>query len=337
MPPTDTVLVTGGTGFLAAHTLARLLSSGDQVRTTVRSVARQADVHAMMRAAGADTARLSFAVADLLDDVGWAEAMADVSHVLHVASPFPARQPKSADELITPARNGTLRVLRAAQAAGVRRVVLTSSFAAIGYGHRGPGPFDETMWTDVSAPITPYVASKTLAEKAAWEYADDAGLELVAINPSGIFGPALGPDYASSLGIVTALLERQLPFLPDVSFGAVDVRDAADLHIQAMTHPGVAGQRIIASAAYTSMSYIATLLREHLGGRADRVPTRRMPTPLLKALAVAVPSLRPLAQDAGQRREPLRGKAIRLLGWEPRPLAETIVDTAHSLLDLPAG
>ncbi len=151
------------------------------------------------------------------------------------------------------------------------------------------------------------------------------------INPSGIFGPALGPDYSSSLNIVKALLERQMPVLPDIGFGAVDVRDAAALHIEAMTHPRVTGERIIAAAGYTSIAEIAAILRTHLGSDAARVPTRHIPTPMLKLLAVFVESLREVARDAGQRREPRLGKATRLLGWTPRPLSQTIVDTALSL------
>jgi dihydroflavonol-4-reductase len=337
MNTTDTVLVTGGTGFLAAHTIAQLLAAGYTVRTTIRSPAREADVRAMITSTGVDSAnRLTFAQSDLTSDAGWAAAMSDVNYVLHIASPFPQATPKSEDELIIPARDGTLRVLRAARDAAVKRVVMTSSFAAIGYGHRGPGPFDETVWTNVDAPISPYIKSKTLAEKAAWDFIDTEAreLEFAVINPSGIFGPALRADYSSSLNIVKALLERQMPFLPDISFGAVDVRDAAALHIQAMTDPRAVGQRIIASAAYTSMTDIAAILRDHLGSQAGRVPARRIPTPLLKTLAVFVKPLRDLARDAGQRREPQPGKATRLLGWIPRPLTQTIIDTAHSLFEL---
>jgi nucleoside-diphosphate-sugar epimerase len=334
---TDFVLVTGGTGFLAAHTIAQLLAAGHTVRTTIRSADREAVVRAMVTAAGVDTAdRLSFVRADLTADTGWPAAMTDVSHVLHIASPFPPAQPKSADELIRPARDGTLRVLRAARDASIRRVVLTSSFAAIGYGHRSRGPFDETTWTNVNAPISPYIASKTLAEKAAWDFfkAEGRGMEFAVINPSGIFGPALGPDYSSSLNIVKALMKGEMRVLPDIRFGAVDVRDAAALHIEAMTNPRAVGQRIIASAAYTSMTDIAAILRDHLGSQAARVPSRHIPTPLLKTLAVFVKPLRDLARDAGQRREPQLGRATQLLNWTPRPLTETIIDTAHSLLEL---
>ncbi|MEU4292153.1 NAD-dependent epimerase/dehydratase family protein [Kribbella sp. NPDC026596] len=225
-----------------------------------------------------------------------------------------------------------MRVLRAARDAGVRRVVLTSSFAAIGYGHDGPGPYDEATWTNLDAPIGAYVKSKTVAERAAWKYAVAAGLELTVINPTGIFGPALGPDFASSLGVITALLEGRLPFLPDQRFGVADVRDVAALPLVAMTDDRAAGQRFIASGGYSSMAGIAGILRSRLGADAAKVPTRRIPTWLLKAVALVVRPLRALARDAGVRREPRLGKATRVLGWSPRPVEGTIVDTARSLL-----
>jgi nucleoside-diphosphate-sugar epimerase len=334
---TANILVTGGSGFLGAHIIAQLLANGHTVRTTIRSSGRHAEVRTMIANAGVNPDdRLTFALADLASDDGWDMALAGVEHVLHVASPFPATAPTSEDELIAPARDGTLRVLRAARRAGARRVVLTSSFAAIGYGHRGPGPFDETVWTDVAAPISPYIKSKVLAERAAWDFVetDGSGMDLVVINPSGIFGPALGKDYSSSLGIVKALLDRRLPFLPDISFGAVDVRDVAVLHIRAMTDERAAGERLIAAGRYTSIAEIAAILRAHLGADATRVPTQKIPTWLLKILAVSVKPLRDLARDAGVRREPQLGKATRLLGWTPRPLIETVVDTARSLLAL---
>lgn len=210
--------------------------------------------------------------ADLTADAGWAVSTRGIDYVLHVASPFPSTQPEDDDELIVPARDGALRVLSAARDAGVKRVVMTSSFAAIGYGHTTEGPFDETVWTDTNAPIRAYIKSKTIAERAAWEFMDREGglLELTVINPTGIFGPALGPDYSGSLGLINALLTRQMPFLPDVSFGVVDVRDAADLHLRAMTSPDAAGERFIASGGVASLADMAGSLRADLGAAASR-------------------------------------------------------------------
>ncbi|MBI3213604.1 MAG: NAD-dependent epimerase/dehydratase family protein [Mycobacterium sp.] len=332
-----TVVVTGGSGFLGVHTIVQLLAAGHNVRTTIRSPNREADVRTMIAAAGVNPGdRLAFAIADLTSDDGWDTAVAGADYVLHMASPFPPAAPAHEDDLIVPARDGTLRVLSAARDAAVKRVVVTSSFAAIGYGHRGSGPFGETVWTNVDAPIGAYIKSKTLAEKAAWDFieTDGGAMELVVINPSGIFGPALGADYSSSLNMVKALLERQIPFLPDVTFGAVDVRDVSALHIQAMVDQRAIGQRIIAASAFTSMAEIASILRLNLGDEAARVPDRPIPTWLLKALAVFVKPLGEMASNAGTRREPQLGKARGLLGWSPRPLTETMIDTAHSLQGL---
>jgi nucleoside-diphosphate-sugar epimerase len=329
------VLVTGGSGFLGAHTVAQLLQRGYQVRTTVRSLSREAGVREMITAAGVDAGdRLSIVAADLTSDDGWTAAAAGAEYVLHLASPFPTAAPNDENELIVPAREGALRVLRAARDAAVRRVVLTSSFAAIGYGHPGSGPFDETVWTNTKAPIPAYIKSKTLAERAAWQFIENQGgpLELAVINPTGIFGPALGADYAGSLTLVKALIDGQFPFLPDLRFGIADVRDVADLHLRAMVDPAASGQRFIASGGFSSLADMANILRTRLGAEAAKVPSRQIPTTLLKFLARVRPPLREMARDAGQIRQPALGKATRVLDWTPRPIADTVVDTARSLL-----
>ena len=233
------VLVTGGSGFIGAHCILQLLAAGHHVRTTVRSLKREADVRAMLRAGGAEPGdRVSFFAADLESDLGWPEAVAGSEYLLHVASPFPPTVPKNEDELIVPAREGTLRVLRAARDAGVRRVVLTSSFAAIGYGQKPQDrAFDETNWTDPDGPgIQPYAKSKTLAERAAWDFVarEGRGLELAVVNPVGVFGPVLGPDYSTSILLVQRLMDGAMPGCPKLYFGLVDVRDVADLHLRAM-------------------------------------------------------------------------------------------------------
>src|SRR5215471_17128477 len=193
----STALVTGGSGFIGCHCILQLLAAGYEVRTTVRNLKREADVRAMLKTGGAEPGeRLSFVAADLEKDAGWAEAVTGCEYVLHVASPLPPKEPKHEDELIVPAREGSLRVLRAARDAGVKRVVLTSSFAAIGYGHAPQdAPFNETSWTDPNGhDVLPYAKSKTLAERAAWEFiaAEGRGLELSVVNPVGVFGPVLG-------------------------------------------------------------------------------------------------------------------------------------------------
>ena len=252
----ELVLVTGGSGFIGAHCILQILNAGYRVRTTIRSLTREPEVRAMLAAGGAKTgAALSFAAADLMADAGWPESVGGCDFVLHVASPFPAGAPRHEDELIIPAREGALRVLRAARDAGVRRVVLTSSFAAIGYGQKiTDQPFSEENWTDPDGGhVTAYVKSKTLAERAAWDFIAREGgaLELSVVNPVGVLGPVLGPDLSTSIQLVKRLLDGSIQGCPRLSFGIVDARDVADLHLRAMTNPAAKGERFLAAAGGT--------------------------------------------------------------------------------------
>jgi len=337
--PSELVLVTGGSGFLGSHCIVRLLEKGYRVRTTVRRLEREADVRAMLTNAGVDVGdRLEFAVADLSADAGWQEAVQGCAYVLHVASPFPERQPANPDELIIPAREGTLRVLQAARDAGVKRVVLTSSFAAIGYG-RAPrqDAFTEADWTDETADVTPYVKSKTIAERAAWDFvrSDGAGLELSVINPVGIFGPLLGPDYSASIASIKSMLDGRMPALPHLMFGVVDVRDVADLHVTAMTAPEAAGERFIAVAGdFMTVREIAQALKDGLGPAAARVSTRVIPDWLVRIAALFNATARQAAgTELGRFKNASNEKARRLLGWQPRPREEAIAASGKSLLD----
>ncbi len=339
----DLVLVTGGSGFLGAHAIVQLLDSGYRVRTTVRSLGRADLVRAMVRAGGVDPdvvdEHLSITLADLLADEGWRAAVEGCAYVLHVASPFPPKAPKHEDDLIVPAREGALRVLRAARDGGVRRVVLTSSFAAVGYGYpQTDRTYTEETWTDLTGPgITPYVKSKTLAERAAWDFVEHDGgaLELAVINPVGIFGPVLSADYAGSIDLIRRLLDGELPGMPQLSTSLVDVRDVADLHVRAMVDPNAAGQRFLAVAGdYLTMPQLAAVLRERLGQAAARVPTRALPNWLVRVSAVLHKPLRPMVPLLGKHRRASHDKAVRLLGWHPRPNEDVIVDTARSLIDL---
>jgi nucleoside-diphosphate-sugar epimerase len=335
-----TILVTGGSGFIGSHCILQLLRAGYSVRTTVRSAKREADVRAMLAEGGADPKdNLSFAVADLEKDAGWAEAVAGCEHVLHVASPFPATLPEHEDELIVPAREGALRVLKAARDGGVKRVVLTSSFAAIGYGHPPQAaPFDETSWTDLSGPdVRPYVKSKTLAERAAWDFVQKEGgsLELSVVNPVGVFGPVLAGDYSTSILIVQRMLDGAMPGVPRLTFGAVDVRDVADLHVRAMTHPAAKGERFLAVAGdFLSLLDYAKILRARLGAAARRVPTRQVPNWMVRLVALGDPQVRQVVPELGKPKNGTSAKARRLLGWEPRSNEESIVATAESLIRL---
>ncbi len=336
----STILVTGGSGFVGSHCILQLLGSGHQVHTTVRSLKREADVRAMLKQGGAEPGdRLSFIAADLEKDAGWSDAVAGCEYVLHVASPFPAGVPKNEDELIVPAREGALRVLRASRDAGIKRVVLTSSFAAIGYGHKPQEvPFNETSWTDINgSDVRPYVKSKTLAERAAWDFIAREGgaLELSVVNPVGVLGPVLGSDYSTSILLVQRLMDGAMPGCPRLSFGIVDVRDVADLHIRAMTHPAAKGERFLAVAGdFMSMLEIAKVLKARMGAAAKRVPTRQLPNWLVRIAAMRDPAVKQILPELGKAKNATNDKAKRLLGWAPRSNEEAVVATAESLVRL---
>ena len=337
----ELVLVTGGSGFVGIHCIVKLLSAGYRVRTTVRSLRREADIRAMLERAGlpANTDRVSCMEADLQADAGWHTACEGCRYVLHVASPFPSTVPKHEDELILPAREGTLRVLRAARDTGVQRVVLTSSFAAIGYGvPERDAPFTEEDWSNPEGPgITAYAKSKTLAERAAWNFVATEGgtLELAAVNPVGIFGPALSTDLSSSVLIVQQLMNGAVPGMPDIYFGGVDVRDVADLHLRAMTEPAARGQRFLCVAGeFVAAVEVAKVLKSQLGPAAAKVSTRKLPDWLVRLVALFNPTARQIVPELGKRKDATAEKAERLLGWQPRSVAESIVASGESLLKL---
>jgi dihydroflavonol-4-reductase len=335
------VLVTGGSGFVGAHCVLALLNAGHEVRTTVRGPAREAGVRAMLAEGGwtGPDEALSFAIADLEADDGWAAAVAGRDFVQHVASPFPASLPSHEDDLIRPAREGALRVLRASRDAGVKRVVLTSSFAAIGYGHPPrTRPFDETDWTHLShGGVAPYQKSKTLAERAAWDFieAEGGALELAVVNPVGVFGPVLGPDYSTSILLVRRLMEGSVPGLPRLSIGLVDVRDVADLHLRAMLDPAARGERFLAVAGAAMPAVeVARILRARMGAAAARTPTRQLPDLAIRLVALFDPEVRQIVPELGKTQDSSNEKARRLLGWTPRSNEEAIVATAESLVRL---
>jgi len=336
----ELVLVTGGSGFVGAHCILRLLDAGCRVRATVRSLKREGDVRAMLKTGGAEAGdNLSFCAADLMSDEGWPEAVAGCDFVLHVASPFPMGAPKHEDELIVPAREGALRVLKAARDAVVKRVVLTSSFAAIGYGHKPTDrPFTEKDWTDLNgAGVTAYVKSKTLAERAAWDFIGCEGraLELSVVNPVAVFGPVLGQDFSTSIEIVRRLMDGSVPGCPRLTFGAVDVQDVADLHFRAMTNPLAKGERFLAVAGeFMSMQEIALALKARMGEAGRRVPTRVLPDWLLRAASSFDSSLAQIIPELGKFKNATSEKAQRMLGWSPRSREDSIVATAESLLRL---
>jgi dihydroflavonol-4-reductase len=294
----------------------------------------------MLKSAGADPGtRLTFTAADLMSDQGWPEAATGCDYVLHVASPFPLKVPKDENELIVPAREGALRLLRAARDAKVKRVVLTSSFAAIGYGHApAEKPFTEKDWTDLTAPeVSPYVKSKTLAERAAWDFIAREGgaLELSVVNPVGVFGPVLGADFSTSIEIVKRLMDGAVPGCPRLSFGVVDVRDVADLHFRAMTDPAAKGERFLAIAGdFMTMQQIAQTLKARMGEAAKKVPTRVLPDLMLRIASIFDSSLKQIIPELGKFKNATNEKARRVLGWSPRSNEDSIVATAESLVRL---
>jgi nucleoside-diphosphate-sugar epimerase len=332
----STILVTGGSGFVGGHVILQLLGGGHTVRTTVRSLDREKNVRAALRGAGVEAGdRLSFFAAELERDEGWAAAAEGCDYVIHVASPLPRAEPKSEEEVIAPARDGALRVIRAARDAGVKRVVLTSSCGAVYYGHPSrSAPFDETSWTNLDGKMSAYVKSKAIAERAVWDFAakEGRGLELSVVNPAGIFGPALGPGYSSSLDLVKRLLKGG-PGCPQLYFGVVDVRDVADLHLRAMTNPAAKGERFIAvSGDVMSMLDIAKVLRTRLGSAASKVPTRELPNWIVRSVALFDRRMRQLLPLLGTIRRPTSAKAERVLGWKPRSSEDAIVASAESLI-----
>ena len=335
------VLVTGGSGYIAGFLIRRLLDAGCTVHTTVRRREREAPLRALLAAHGGDggdgAMRLRVFEADLMADAGWAEAAAGCALVAHVASPLPRGVPSHADELVVPARDGALRVLRAARDAGARRVVMTSSVAAIAYGRgRGEHHFTEADWTDTARPgLTPYILSKTIAERAArdWVAAEGGGLELCTINPSVVLGPVWSGDYSASVVLVKMLLDGRIAACPDIGFGVVDVRDVAELHERALIAPGLAGERFIASGRFFKLIEVASVLRAGLGARAARVPTRTLPDWLMRLAAPFSSVARAAATELGSVRHQSPAHTLAVLGWKTRPEEESILDCARSLLD----
>ncbi|WP_284741480.1 SDR family oxidoreductase [Amycolatopsis sp. RTGN1] len=299
------VLVTGGSGYIGSWCVLALLADGHSVRTTVRDLKKEPAVREMLRAGGApEDAKLTVLRADLQQDAGWREAVEGCDYVLHVASPTLTSVPKNDDEMVVPARDGVLRVLRAAREARVKRVVLTSAFGAVGMmGHPEKSRvFTEADWSDVDAGIPPYQKSKTLSEKAAWQFvAEHGGIELAVVNPVGVFGPVLGTDYSPSLGLIQRMLDGELPALPKFAMGYVDVRDVADLHLRAMTDPAAAGERFLAISGHSLwVREIAAILRDRLGDRASKVPTRELPVGPAGARLVTAADRRHDRRDGGK-------------------------------------
>lgn len=336
----ELVLVTGGSGFIALHCIIKLFDAGYRVRTTVRSLKREPEVRAMLKEGGVEPGgTLQFVEADLMSDTGWADAVSGCHYVLHVASPLLIKEPSDENELIRPAVEGTLRVLRAAKAAGVRRVVLTSSFAAIGYGHPPRStPFTESDWTNVANADGAYIKSKALAERAAWDYiaGEGQGLELAAVSPVIVLGPVLGVDSSASVELVKTMLNGRMRGLPQLMTGIVDVRDVADLHLLAMTRPEAKGERFLSIGGdCVTLQDIARTLKDNMGVAAAKVSTRLLPNWVVRVAAIFSATARQAAsRELGKSRSVSNAKARQLLGWNPRSPQEAVLATGESLVRL---
>jgi len=330
-------MVSGASGYISGFVIRQLIANGWTVHGTIRDLAREPGVRALL---AVDDAKLRLFAANLLTDTGWDAAMAGCSHVVHMASPIPAAPPKHEDDLLIPARDGALRVLRAAKRAGVKRVVMTSSSVAISYG-RGPGRhvFTEADWTDIDHPDAyAYIRSKAIAERSArdWVAAEGGAMEFCTINPSMVLGPVWSGDFSTSLEAVRQLLEGALPGCPDFAFAVVDVRDVADLHVRALTAPDMANERFIASGPVVELAEMARILRANLGADARRVPTRRLPNFVVRIAALFDPLIRQVISELGMVRTMDASHARSKLGWVPRPPAETIIAAGRSMIDVGA-
>jgi dihydroflavonol-4-reductase len=331
-----TVLVTGGSGFLAGWCIIGLLEQGYRVRTTVRNPSRERDVHAAVESQVPSPEHLTVHQADLTSDEHWDNVIEGCDYVLHVASPFPPKQPKDPDELIIPAREGTLRVLGKALDHGVKRVVVTSSIAAVRLAKGADKKvLDEEDWTDPGDEgLTPYVRSKTIAEQAAWDLVKQRGAEdrLAVVNPGAIIGPVLSDDLSYSIQAIERLL-KGMPGMPRLGFSFVDVRDVADLEIRAMTAPEAGGKRFIAVTKFLWMSETGEILRDRLGERASKVPTRTIPDFVVRGMALFDGGIRSIISGLGKKSELSSERARTTLGWTPRPIEDTIAETGETLIE----
>jgi dihydroflavonol-4-reductase len=330
-----TVLVTGGSGYLGGWCIVELLRRGYRVRTTVRNPTREREVHETVATEVDPAHRLTVHQADLTSDEHWDNVIEGCDYVLHVASPFPPKQPKDPDELIRPAREGTIRVLGKSLDHDVKRVVVTSSIAAIRLTKGAETrTLTEEDWTDPGEEgLTPYVRSKAIAERAAWDLVKQRGAEdrLAVVNPGAIIGPVLNDDLSYSLQAIERLL-KGMPGMPRLGFSFVDVRDVADLEIRAMTTPEAGGRRFIAVAKFLWMSEAGEILRERLGDQASKVPTRTIPDFVVRGMALFDGGIRSIVGTLGKRTELSSDRARSTLGWSPRPIDDTIAETGESLI-----
>ena len=339
MPSSKPILVTGASGFVALHTIIQLLQQGYKVRATLRTLSREAEVRETIAKYTQTNDRLEIISADLEQDAGWNEAMKDVEYVLHVASPFPLFEPKDEDELIIPAMQGTLRVLRAAHNAKVKRVVQVSSTTAISAGHNGDNrTFDENDWSIIENNIGAYSKSKTLAERAAWNFINGAEntnkMELVTINPPLILGPVPNKNVRTSVELIRTLMLGQVPGVGRIKMGMVDVRDVAAALILAMTTPEASGNRFLCSADKAMwVKDIADLLHKQYAGRGYKINRIQFPSFFVRVIALFDKKVSRVTESLDWDYEFSNEKAKRILKWTPRSAEEAILSMAESLIE----
>jgi nucleoside-diphosphate-sugar epimerase len=339
----DRVLVTGATGFIAQHCMLELMEAGYEVRGTARSAERTSEVAAILLPHLSESARsqldgLDVVAADLTSDAGWSTAVEGCRYVMHVASPLPRGVVKDENELIVPARDGALRVLRAARDAGVERVVLTSSLSAIVYGNDRSRVFTEADWSNLKGErIGAYDKSKTIAERAAWDFMetikDSSPMELSVINPGLVLGPLLSSDWGTSGEMVKRILDHKVPAIPNINFSTVDVRDVASAHVTAMVTPAAAGQRFICAEANHSMMEIAQILKAKYGPRGFKVPTGRLPSIAIKTMAKFDKTVRLALNDLDTSQNVDNTRIRTVLHWQPRDLPEMTTSMADSMIE----
>ena len=334
-PASDTVLLTGISGFLGGHVALALLKAGYKVRGSVRNLGKAGKVRETMARAGADIARLDFVELDLLSDKGWDEAMAGGRYLQHTASPFVLNMPEDRNELIGPAVKGTERALRSALAAKVERIVLTSSMAAIAYGHEKTGSptFSANDWTRLNGrPINAYVESKTRAERRAWELMEAAGRrsDLATINPGAIFGPLLDDDPGTSSILVKRLLDGSVPAAPRIPITPIDVRDVAAAHVAAMTDPRAGGKRFPIAVAPQYFIDVARLLRPRFP--RYKVPRLEMPDLAVRLYALFDRDVRDNLGELGYAKRLDASPSVALLGRPLIPANDALLATAESLV-----
>jgi nucleoside-diphosphate-sugar epimerase len=336
-PPPTRVLVTGANGFIGLHTTLRLLQLDYRVRATVRSETAERNVRDAL-AKHTDISKLEFACTDLLKDDGWQEAVRGCDSVIHTASPYPSENPKDENTVILPARDGTLRVLRAAEAEGIKRVVMVSSIVAVLGGHSGEDrTFAETDWTNLEKCPFTYHKSKTLAERAAWDFIRSAenksGMEMVAINPSNVFGPVLDNHHHTSIEWFRTQMHHEVPGVSRTQLNIVDVRDIVEVFVKSMTGPEAAGKRFICNGASIPLLEFADILQQNFSKRGYRIPNRILPDLMIRFMALLIPKVRAVADELHWTYALSTEQARSIFGWQPRPYRQTILEMAESLIE----